>query len=89
MSYDKNNIFAKILKGEIPCKKVYENDHVLAFHDINPQKKVHVLVIPRGEYKDLDQLYLKNLLSLKNIFLRLKPLTNHLSNLFTCKNMKV
>ncbi len=38
MSYDKNNIFAKILRGEIPCKKVYENDHVLAFHDINPQK---------------------------------------------------
>jgi len=54
MSYDKNNIFAKILRGEIPCKKVYENDHALAFHDINPQKKVHVLVIPKGEYVDLD-----------------------------------
>ena len=54
MSYNKNNIFAKILRGEIPCKKVYENDHVLAFHDINPQKKVHVLVIPKGEYVDLD-----------------------------------
>ena len=54
MSYDKNNIFAKILRGEIPCKKVYENDHVLAFHDINPQKKVHVLVIPKGKYIDLD-----------------------------------
>ena len=53
MSYDKNNIFAKILRGEIPCNKVYENDHVLAFHDINPQKKVHVLVIPKGEYVDL------------------------------------
>ena len=39
MNYDKNNIFAKILKGEIPCKKVFENDHVLAFHDVNPQKK--------------------------------------------------
>ena len=38
MIYDKNNIFAKILRGEIPCKKVYENEHVLAFHDINPQK---------------------------------------------------
>ena len=50
MSYDKNNKFAKILRGEIPCKKVYENDHVLAFHDINPQKKVHVLVIPKGAY---------------------------------------
>ena len=54
MSYDKNNIFAKILRREIPCKKVYENEHVLAFHDINPQKKVHVLVIPKGEYVDLD-----------------------------------
>ncbi len=54
MSYDKNNIFAKILRGEIPCKKVYENDHVLAFHDINPQKKVHVLVIPKGAYVDLN-----------------------------------
>ena len=54
MSYDKNNIFAKILRGEIPCKKVYENDHILAFHDINPQKKVHVLVIPKGEYINLD-----------------------------------
>ena len=54
MSYNKNNIFAKILRGEIPCNKVYENDHVLAFHDINPQKKVHVLVIPKGEYINLD-----------------------------------
>ena len=54
MSYDKNNIFAKILKGEIPCKKVYENEYVLSFHDINPQKKIHVLVIPKGEYVDLD-----------------------------------
>ena len=54
MNYDKNNIFAKILRGEIPCKKVYENDYVLSFHDINPQKKIHVLVIPKGEYIDLD-----------------------------------
>ena len=54
MNYDKNNIFAKILRGEISCKKVYENDYALAFHDINPQKKVHVLVIPKGQYIDLD-----------------------------------
>ena len=53
-SYDKNNIFAKILRGEIPCKKVYENEYVLAFHDINPQKKIHILVIPKNEYIDLD-----------------------------------
>ena len=40
MEYDKNNIFAKILRGEIPCKKVYEDEYVLAFHDVNPQKKI-------------------------------------------------
>ena len=54
MSYDKNNIFAKILRSEIPCKKIYEDEFVLAFHDTNPQKKVHALVIPKGEYTDLD-----------------------------------
>ena len=54
MSYDKNNIFAKILRGEIPCKKIYEDEFVLSFYDINPQKKVHALVIPKGEYVNLD-----------------------------------
>jgi len=54
MSYDNNNIFAKILRGEIPCKKIYENDFVLSFYDINPQKKIHALVIPKGKYIDLD-----------------------------------
>ncbi|HEY4546927.1 MAG TPA: histidine triad nucleotide-binding protein [Pedomonas sp.] len=48
--YDTSNIFARILRGEIPCKKVYEDDFALAFHDINPQAPVHVLVIPKGEY---------------------------------------
>ena len=50
MAYDDQNIFAKILRGEIPCNNVYEDDHVLAFHDINPQTQVHVLVIPKGPY---------------------------------------
>jgi histidine triad (HIT) family protein len=50
MSYDSNNVFAKILRGEIPCNKVYEDEHVLAFKDIRPQAKVHVLVIPKGAY---------------------------------------
>ena len=54
MSYDDNNIFAKILRGEIPCKKIYEDQFVLSFHDINPQKKIHALVIPKGKYKNLD-----------------------------------
>lgn len=50
LPYDDNNIFAKILRGEIPSKKVYEDDHAFAFHDINPQAPVHVLVIPKGRY---------------------------------------
>ena len=54
MKYDDNNIFAKILRGEIPCNKVYEDKFVLSFYDINPQKKIHVLIIPKGEYIDLD-----------------------------------
>ena len=54
MSYDTNNIFAKILRKEIPCDKIYENDHVLAFKDINPQAKIHVLVIPKGAYVNMD-----------------------------------
>lgn len=54
MSYDNNNIFAKILRGEIPCDKVFENEHALAFNDISPQAKVHVLVIPKGAYTDVD-----------------------------------
>ncbi|MBD1141277.1 HIT domain-containing protein [Pelagibacterales bacterium SAG-MED39] len=54
MTYDENNIFAKILKGEIPCKKIYEDKYIFSFHDINPQKKIHALVIPKGKYIDLD-----------------------------------
>ena len=54
MRYDKNNIFAKILREEIPCNKVFENEYVLSFHDVNPQKKIHILVIPKGENIDLD-----------------------------------
>ena len=49
-AYDRNNIFARILRGELPCKKVYEDEFALAFHDINPLAPVHVLVIPKGEY---------------------------------------
>ena len=51
--YDKNNVFAKILRGEIPCKEIYSDDNVLAFFDVAPRAKVHVLVIPRGEYTDI------------------------------------
>jgi len=50
MSYDTNNVFAKILRGEIPCKKIYEDEYALAFPDIKPQAPVHILVIPKGPY---------------------------------------
>ena len=83
MNYDKNNIFAKILRGEIPCKKVYENDHVLAFHDINPQKKMHVLVIPKGAYVDLDDF--NNKASEKEI-VELNKAISHVSNLLGAKD---
>ena len=54
MAYDSDNIFAKILRGEIPCKKVLETEHTLAFEDIQPKRPVHVLVIPKGAYIDAD-----------------------------------
>ena len=50
VAYDRNNIFARILRGEMPCTKVYEDEHVLAFNDIHPKAPIHVLVIPKGEY---------------------------------------
>lgn len=53
-AYDENNIFAKILRGEIPCDRVFENEHVLAFRDIAPQAPVHILVIPKGQYVSVD-----------------------------------
>jgi len=52
MSYDDQNIFAKILRGDIPCTKIAEDEHTLAFADINPARAVHVLVIPKGAYVD-------------------------------------
>jgi diadenosine tetraphosphate (Ap4A) HIT family hydrolase len=52
MVYDEDNTFAKILRGEIPCNRVYEDDFALAFRDVRPQAPVHVLVIPKGAYSD-------------------------------------
>jgi len=52
--YDEGNIFARILRGELPCSKVYEDEHVLAFNDINPQASVHILLIPKGRYVSWD-----------------------------------
>lgn len=52
--YDDSNIFARILQGELPCRKVYEDEHVLAFEDINPLAPTHILVIPKGRYVSWD-----------------------------------
>jgi histidine triad (HIT) family protein len=52
--YDDRNIFARILRGELPCNSVYEDEWALAFHDINPQAPVHILVIPKGAYVSWD-----------------------------------
>ena len=54
LPYDDQNIFAKILRGEIPSKKVFEDEYALAFHDINPQAPTHILVIPKGPYVSWD-----------------------------------
>ncbi len=54
LPYDDNNVFAKILRGEFPCDKVYEDEWSLAFHDIRPQAPVHVLVVPKGRYVGWD-----------------------------------
>ncbi len=51
--YDKNNVFAKIIRGEIPSKRVYENAYALSFYDVDPVATTHVLVIPRGEYENI------------------------------------
>lgn len=53
MPYDDNNVFAKILRGEIPAKKVHEDEYALAFHDIGAKAPVHVLVIPKGKYTSI------------------------------------
>ena len=83
MSYDDNNIFAKILRGEIPCKKIYEDDYILSFYDIDPKKKIHVLVIPKGEYVDLDDF--NNKASDKEIIELNRALT-HVASLMGTKN---
>ena len=54
LPYDEDNIFARILRGEVPCERVYEDDHALAFNDINPQAPVHVLVVPKGAFVSWD-----------------------------------
>ena len=58
-AYAPDNIFAKILRGEIPCNKIYEDEHALAFHDVTPQAPVHALVIPKGAYRSFSDFVTK------------------------------
>ena len=51
--YDKNNVFAKIVRGEIPCNRVYENEFAMSFYDVNPMFSTHVLIIPKGDYENI------------------------------------
>ena len=67
MSYDKENIFAKILKGEIPCDKVFENEHVLSFKDISPKAKTHILIIPKKPLLDISDFLQTKVFKLKHI----------------------
>lgn len=59
MSYDKNNIFAKIIRGDLPAQKIYEDENILAFNDISRASPVHVLVVPKGEYIDYNDFVTK------------------------------
>ena len=78
MTYNDSNIFAKILRGEIPCNKIYEDDFILSFHDINPQKKIHAIVIPKGDYIDLDDFNSK---ASSNEIVELTKAISYVSNL--------
>ncbi len=73
------NIFAKIITGEIPCKKVYETDRVLAFYDIAPKAKTHILIIPKKEYKTALEVDNKNLAEFGELFLAAKKIAQKLN----------
>lgn len=72
MTYDNNNIFAKIIRGELPADKVYEDEAVLAFHDAYPVAPLHVLVIPKGKYTSFDDFSLSDAEVVKDFFLKVR-----------------
>jgi diadenosine tetraphosphate (Ap4A) HIT family hydrolase len=79
MPYDPNNIFAHIIKGELPCNKVYEDDHVIAFHDLHPAAPLHVLILPKGEYCSFDDFVLKATSStVHNFYLKIREIAHSL-----------
>lgn len=79
MHYDKNNIFAKIIRGEIPAQKVYEDENILAFYDISKASPIHVLVIPKGEFIDfIDFTTKENPLEVANFFKKVAEIAKDL-----------
>ncbi|AAZ68305.1 histidine triad nucleotide-binding protein [Ehrlichia canis] len=77
-SYDKDNVFAKILRKELPCNIVYEDESVLAFHDIHPQAPIHVLVIPKSDYISFDDFSNSSAEDIKHFFSVVKKITHKL-----------
>ena len=79
MLYDKNNIFAKIIRGEIPAKKIYEDENILAFYDISKASPIHVLVIPKGEFIDfIDFVAKENPQKITNFFQKVAQISQDL-----------
>ena len=79
MHYDKNNIFAKIIRGEIPAKKIYEDENILAFYDISKASPIHVLVIPKGEFIDfVDFVSKENPQKVANFFQKIAKISQDL-----------
>jgi diadenosine tetraphosphate (Ap4A) HIT family hydrolase len=79
MHYDKNNIFAKIIRGEIPAKKIYEDENILAFYDISKASPIHVLVIPKGEFIDfIDFVAKENPQKITNFFQKVAQISQDL-----------
>lgn len=79
MIYDSNNLFARIIKGELPCDKVYEDDHVIAFHDIHPAAPIHVLILPKGEYCSFDDFVFKaDSDTVRNFYLKVREIAHSL-----------
>jgi diadenosine tetraphosphate (Ap4A) HIT family hydrolase len=79
MHYDKNNIFAKIIRGEIPAKKIYEDENILAFYDISKASPIHVLVIPKGEFIDfIDFVTKENPQKVTNFFQKVAQISQDL-----------
>ena len=73
MEYDKDNVFAKIIRGDLPSKKVFEDDDILCFHDANPVAKTHVLIIPKGQYIDYNDFIKNASIELINKFFSIIP----------------